>query len=125
MAGEPTDDFEESQPGGSRPPRDAAKAERYQEMRDRGRQIGGVPGAMVAGLMIALRDIYDAPPNATTASRWSRHLAIPTMSTATAWPCRPTDIGGSDDVTIAALERRPPIVARRRAPQRRALPIRR
>ena len=25
--------------------RDAAKAERYQTMRDRGRQIGGVPGA--------------------------------------------------------------------------------
>ena len=31
-------------------------------MRDRGRQIGGVPGAIVAGLMIALRDIYDPPP---------------------------------------------------------------
>ena len=62
MPGEPTDDFEGLSPGEAALLRDAAKAQRYQEMRERGRQIGGVPGAMVAGLMIALRDIYDPPP---------------------------------------------------------------
>ena len=39
------------------------------------------------------------------------------MSIVTAWPSPPTDIGGSDDVTIAALERRPPIVGQPARPQ--------
>ena len=41
--------------------RDAAIAERNRSMRERGRQIGGTPGAVMAGMMIALRDIYESP----------------------------------------------------------------
>ncbi len=62
MAGDETDGPRRAEPEEAALLRDAAKAERYQTMRERGRQIGGVPGAMVAGLMIALRDIYDPPP---------------------------------------------------------------
>ena len=93
--------------------RDAAKAEHYQTMRDRGRQIGGVPGAIVAGLMVALRDIYESP---------KRDVGVPMVEV----PGEPhdvdrdgmalsaADIGGGDDVSVAALERRPPVVAGRR-----------
>jgi hypothetical protein len=100
---------------------DAAKAERYQTMRERGRQIGGMPGAIVAGLMVALRDIYESP---------KRDVGVPMVEA----PGEPHDvdrdglalsadeIGGADDVTVAALERRPPIIAgsrRRRRLRRR------
>ena len=61
MAGDAFEGSEELSPGEAALLRDAAKAERYQTMRQRGRQIGGVPGAIVAGLMVALRDIYEAP----------------------------------------------------------------
>jgi hypothetical protein len=97
--------------------RDAAKAERYQTMRDRGRQIGGVPGAIVAGLMVALRDIYESP---------KRDVGVPMVEA----PGEPhdvdrdgmalsaSDIGGADDVSVAALERRPPIIAGSRRKRR-------
>jgi hypothetical protein len=116
------DEFEPLSPDEAALLRDAAKAERYQTMRERGRQIGGVPGAIVAGLMVALRDIYespkrdngdvvvDAPSEPHDVDRDGLALAA-------------SDIGGADDVAIAAMERRPPVTAggghqRRRARRR-------
>lgn len=100
--------------------REAEKAARYQSMRERGRQIGGVPGAIVAGLMVALRDIYespkrdngsvvvDAPSEPHDVNREGVSLAA-------------NEIGSTTDVTIAAQPRREPILgnARRRSRWRR------
>jgi hypothetical protein len=101
--------------------RDAAIAERNRSMRDRGRQIGGVPGAVVAGVMIALRDIYETP------KRDDGSVVVDS-------PSEPHDldrdgldlaadeIGADNDVTIVPLERRPPVVRRsRRRPRWRAI----
>jgi hypothetical protein len=98
--------------------RDAAKAERYQTMRERGRQIGGVPGAIVAGLMVALRDIYEAP------KRDNGHVVVDAPSEPhdvdrDGLALTASDIGGADDVAIVALERRAPVVAGRRRRSRR------
>ena len=43
-------------------PRDANEAARNKAMRDRGRQIGGLAGAAMAGAMIAIRDVVEGPP---------------------------------------------------------------
>jgi hypothetical protein len=110
MAGEHTDEFEGLSPAEIALLRDAAKAERYQAMRDRGRQIGGVPGAMVAGLMIALRDIYDPPPKRDDGIPMVEVPGDPHDVDRDGMDLAAADIGGSDDVTVAALERRPPIV---------------
>ncbi len=100
--------------------RDAAKAERYQTMRDRGRQIGGVPGAIVAGLMVALRDIYESP---------KRDVGVPMVEV----PGEPhdvdrdgmalsaADIGGGDDVTRRRSRAAP--TDRRRPPPEIAAPL--
>ena len=98
--------------------RDAAKAERYQSMRARGRQIGGVPGAIVAGLMVALRDIYESPKRdngevVVDAPSEPHDVDRDGMAFAAA------DIGGDDDVTIGALAPRPPIASVRRRSRRR------
>ena len=121
MPGEPTDDFAGLSPGEAALLRDAAKAQRYQEMRDRGRQIGGVPGAMVAGLMIALRDIYDAPVKRDDGIPMVEVPGDPHDVDRDGMALSATDIGGSDDVTIAALERRPPIVAQSTTRRKRRL----
>jgi hypothetical protein len=97
--------------------RDAEKAARYQTMRERGRQIGGVPGAMMAGLMVALRDIYESPKrdngDVVVDSPSEPHdVDRDGMSFAAG------DIGSSDDVAITALERRAPLLGRRRRPRR-------
>jgi hypothetical protein len=98
--------------------RDAAIAERNRSMRDRGRQIGGTPGAVMAGMMIALRDIYESP------KRDNGSVVVDS-------PSEPHDVDrdgldfgasevGSDaDIAIAAQESRPPIVARSRRRGRR------
>lgn len=98
--------------------RDAAIAERNRSMRERGRQIGGTPGAVMAGMMIALRDIYESP------KRDNGSVVVDS-------PSEPHDVDrdgveltadeiGSDiDVTIAAQDARAPIVARRRSRWRR------
>jgi hypothetical protein len=98
--------------------RDAAKAERYQSMRARGRQIGGVPGAIVAGLMVALRDIYEAPKRdngdvVVDAPSEPHDVDRDGMTLAAA------DIGGSDDVSVGALAPRLPITSSRRRRSRR------
>ena len=118
MAGDAFEGSEELSPGEAALLRDAAKAERYQTMRQRGRQIGGVPGAIVAGLMVALRDIYEAPKRdngdvVVDAPSEPHDVDRDGMAFAAA------DIGGTDDVTIGALTPRPPVVAGRRRRSRR------
>ena len=88
------------------------RSEHDQAMRDRARQIGGVPGVMIAGLMIALRDIYEAP------KRDQGAVVVDLAS-------QPHDVeregmrfdaeelGGDAAVTISPLERRRPVVPRR------------
>ena len=61
----------------------ANKAARDRSMIAHGRRIGGVPGAIVAGAMIAIRDIYEGP-SATTAPSSSTHHRTRTTSTAMA-----------------------------------------
>jgi hypothetical protein len=119
VAGEPSDDFEQLSPAELALLRDAAKAERYQAMRERGRQIGGVPGAMVAGLMIALRDIYDPPPKRDDGIPMVDAPGDPRDLDREGMDFAAGDIGGADDVSVAALERRAPIVAGNRRRRRR------
>jgi hypothetical protein len=114
MAGDHTDDFEQLTPAELALIRDAAKAERYQAMRERGRQIGGVPGAMVAGLMIALRDIYDAPPKRDDGIPMVEAPGDPHDLDREGMDFTAGDIGGTDNVTVAAMERRAPLVSGRR-----------
>lgn len=100
--------------------RDAYIAERNRSMRNRGRQIGGVPGAMVAGLMIALRDIYESPKR-DNGSVVVDSPSEPHDVDRDGLDLMADDIGADTDITIAAQTRRPPIVAgaRRRTRRRR------
>ena len=98
--------------------RDAAIAERNRSMRERGRQIGGTPGAVMAGMMIALRDIYESP------KRDNGSVVVDSPSEPHDVDRDGLDFDGSDvgsdaDISIAAQESRPPIVARSRRRGRR------
>jgi hypothetical protein len=89
-----------------------------QEMIERGRRVGGVAGAAMAGMMVALRDIYERP------KRDDGAVVVDS-------PSEPHDahrdgmqfdadeVGGESGVTIAAQERQDPVVAKRRGPARR------
>ena len=94
--------------------RDAAIAERNRSMRERGRQIGGTPGAVMAGLMIALRDIYESPKR-DNGSVVVDSPSEPHNVDRDGLDLDAADIGADADVTIAAQVRRPPLVARRRS----------
>jgi hypothetical protein len=97
---------------------EVVKAERDRSSIEQGRRIGGLPGAMVAGAMIALRDIYespkrddgqvvvDAPSEPHDVDRDGLRLAA-------------DEIGGGDDVAVTAQPRRQPVVAARRRSRRR------
>lgn len=95
------------------------------EWRDRNRQtirsarrVGGVPGAMVAGAMIALRDIYETPKNdrpvAEVESPGEPHDLERDGVTLGS-----DDIGGVADVAVEPQPRREPIVGGRRRSRRR------
>ena len=98
---------------------EAIKAERDRSSIEQGRRIGGLPGAMVAGALIALRDIYespkrddgqvvvDAPDEPHDVDRDGVQLAA-------------QEIGGADDVAVPAQPRLDPIVSPRRRSRRRA-----
>ena len=106
-----------------RPPREpiAPEATSDQAMIDRGRRVGGVAGAAMAGMMVALRDIYETP------KRDDGAVVVDS-------PSEPHDahrdgmqfdageVGGQADVTIAAQERQDPVVAKRRRSIRRPKP---
>jgi hypothetical protein len=97
--------------------REAAKADRDRSSVEQGRRIGGLPGAMMAGAMVALRDIYEGP---------KRDDGVVVVDA----PSEPHDVdqdgvtlaaselGGPDDVAVPAQPRRPPVVARRRSRRR-------
>ena len=88
--------------------RDARVAERNRSMRDRGRRIGGAPGAVVAGMMIAFRDIYEHPPR----DEGSVVVDAPTEPhdvDRDGVELTADEIGGLDDVVIPALPLRPPL----------------
>lgn len=93
--------------------RDAYVAERNRSMRDRGRQIGGVPGAMVAGLMIALRDIYETPKR-DNGSVVVDSPSEPHDVDRDGLDLMASEIGADAGITIAAQTRRPPIIGRAR-----------
>jgi hypothetical protein len=98
--------------------READKADRDRSSVEQGRRIGGLPGAMMAGAMIALRDIYEGP------KRDDGQVVVDA-------PSEPHDvdedgveltaqeIGGDDDVSIPPQPRIEPVVSRRRARRRR------
>jgi hypothetical protein len=97
---------------------EAIKAERDRSSIEQGRRIGGLPGAMVAGAMIALRDIYespkrddgqvvvDAPSEPHNVDRDGVQLAA-------------EEIGAADDVAVPAQPRLDPVVSSRRRSRRR------
>jgi hypothetical protein len=99
--------------------REAAIAERNRQMRERARQIGGVPGAMMAGVMIALRDVYDAAPKRDNGAPMVIAPGEPHDVDRDGMELSAGELGGADDVTIAALDRRPPLLARARRRGRR------
>jgi hypothetical protein len=82
-----------------------------------GRRIGGLPGAMVAGAMIAIRDVYEGP------RRDDGSVVVDA-------PSEPHDVdrdgvtlpadevGAAEDLAVPALPRRPPVVARRTSRRR-------
>ena len=87
---------------------DARLAERNRSMRDRGRRIGGAPGAVVAGMMIAFRDIYEHPPR----DEGSVVVDAPTEPhdvDRDGVELTADDIGGLDDIVIPAQPSRPPL----------------
>ena len=89
---------------------EAIKAERDRSSIEQGRRIGGLPGAMVAGALIALRDIYESPKRddgQVVVDRDGVQLAA-------------QEIGGADDVAVPAQPRLDPIVSPRRRSRRRA-----
>jgi hypothetical protein len=98
---------------------EAIKAERDRSSIEQGRRIGGLPGAMAAGAMIALRDIYespkrddgqvvvDAPSEPHNVDRDGVQLGA-------------EEIGGADDVAVPAQPRLDPVVSSRRRARRRS-----
>ncbi len=97
---------------------EAIKAERDQSSIEQGRRIGGLPGAMVAGAMIALRDIYESPKRdegqvVVDAPSEPHNVDRDGVALAAA------EVGGDDDVAVPAQPRREPVVAARRRSRRR------
>jgi hypothetical protein len=98
--------------------REAAKVDRDRSSVEQGRRIGGLPGAMMAGAMVALRDIYEGP---------KRDDGVVVVDA----PSEPHDVdqdgvtlaaselGGPDDVAVPPQPRIEPVVSRRRARRRR------
>lgn len=97
----------------------AARTERNRSMVAHGRRIGGAPGAMMAGAMIAIRDIYEPPKDdqvvAVSESPDEPHDVDRDGVTLT-----PGDVGGANDVEVAAQPRRQPVESARgrRRPRR-------
>lgn len=98
----------------------ANKLARDRSMVEHGRRIGGIPGAALAGAMIAIRDVYegpkrddgsvvvDAPSEPHDVDRDGVDLSV-------------ADVGGSHDVTVPAQPRLAPVTSTRRR-SRRARP---
>jgi len=97
----------------------ANKLDRDRSMVAHGRRIGGLPGAMAAGALIAMRDIFEGPKrdegSVVVDSPSEPHDVDRDGVALTA-----DDIGGDQDIAVAALPRREPVVGTRRASRRRS-----
>jgi hypothetical protein len=96
----------------------AEKAERDRSSIEQGRRIGGLPGAMMAGAMIALREIYENP------KRDDGQVVVdapdePHDVDRDGVALRAAETGGADDVAVPAQPRLDPVVRGRRRPRRR------
>lgn len=98
--------------------REAEAAERRASAIAHGRRIGGAPGAIMAGAMLALRDILEPPrddqPVAEVEAPGDPH-DVDRDGVALA----ADELGGDADVAIAPQPRRDPIVTGRRRSRRR------
>jgi hypothetical protein len=84
----------------------------------RGRQVGGLAGAALAGAMIAIRDVYQGKPKdegSVVVDSPSEPEDIDLDGVALA----ADDVGGDHDIAVPAQPRRAPIVARRASRRRR------
>ncbi len=100
----------------------ANKLARDRSMVAYGRRIGGVPGAIVAGAMIAVRDIYEGPKR-DDGSVVVDSPSEPHDVDRDGVDLRADDVGGIQDLAVPAQPRRPPVTARR-ASRRRSVPRR-
>jgi hypothetical protein len=95
----------------------ANEAARNQAMRDRGRQIGGLAGAAVAGAMIAIRDVVEGPPK----DQGAVVVDAPTEPEdidSDGLELDGKDVGSAHDLAVPAQPRRAPIVGRRTSRRR-------
>ena len=96
----------------------AVKADRDRSSIEQGRRIGGVPGAMMAGAMLALREIYENP------KRDDGQVVVdapdePHDVDRDGVALKADEIGGAEDVEVPAQPRVDPVVGARRRLRRR------
>ncbi|MBA3604691.1 MAG: hypothetical protein H0W46_01700 [Acidimicrobiia bacterium] len=98
--------------------RTRSRLARDRSMVEHGRRMAGAPGAMMAGAMIALRDIYEAPKDdqivAVSETPDEPHDVDRDGVTLSA-----DELGGADDVSVDAQPRRQPVMPARRSSRRR------
>ena len=97
----------------------ANKLDRDRSMVAHGRRIGGLPGAMAAGALIAMRDIFEGPKR-DEGSVVVESPSEPHDVDRDGVALSADDIGGDQDIAVAALPRRDPVVGTRRSSRRRS-----
>jgi hypothetical protein len=86
-------------------------ADRNRAMIEEGRRKAGVAGAMMAGAMIAIRDIYEGPPKdegAVVVDSPSEPVDLDEDGVMLG----PEEVGGVQDINVPAQPRRAPVVRR-------------
>ncbi len=92
----------------------AGRAERDRSMVAHGRRLAGMPGAIMAGAMIAIRDIYEGPKDGQVVAI-SETPDEPHDVDRDGVRLTADDVGGSSDVAVPAQPHRAPVdTARRR-----------
>lgn len=95
----------------------AAKAERDRSAIAHGRRMAGTPGAALAGMMLALRDIYE-PSKDDQAVAVSESPDEPHDVDRDGVQLSADEVGGDADVSVDALAPRPVVEGRRRSRRR-------
>jgi hypothetical protein len=93
-------------------------AARNHSMIEEGRRKAGTAGAIMAGAMIAIRDIYEGPPKdegAVVVDSPSEPLDLDEEGVTLG----PEEVGGINDINVPAQPRRAPVVRGRRTSRRR------
>lgn len=95
----------------------ANRLSRDRSMVEAGRRVGGVAGAMVAGAMIAIRDVYEGPKKddgsvVVDAPTEPEDLDADGVTLAAA------EVGSTQDIEVPAQPRRAPLSARRTSRRR-------